>query len=134
MAQAVNKHAYFNSKVTNVLFPLAVVLKSDSGVCGGAFLRALRYQMCCVFRLLLTSSVFSSLNLTFRSFAHSLIISVLISGLARPNDILVSSANNLITDSIVWTVSLMKIKNGKGPSSDPWGTPEGIPFSADASP
>ena len=75
-------------------------------------------------RLILTSSVFSLLNLTFQSFAHPLIfarsflsVSVLISGLVWPNDILVSSANNLIANSILRTISLIKIGNNRGPST-----------------
>ena len=92
-------------------------------------------------RLILTSSVSYSLNLTFQSFAYSLIfarsfvnVSVLISGLVWPNDTLVSSTNNLITGPILRTISLIKIRNNRGPSADPWGTPEGFFFSTDFSP
>ena len=59
-------------------------------------------------------------------------VSVLISGLVWPNDILVSSANNLIINSILRTISL--IKNNRGPSTDPLSTPEGIYFFTDFSP
>ena len=94
-----------------------------------------------VSRLMFTSSVFSSLNFTFQSFAQSLIftrshvsISALVSGFVRPTDILVSSANSLMMDSILCPMSLMNIKNKRGPSTDPWGTPAGIFFSEDFSP
>ena len=42
---------------------------------------------------------------------------------------LVLSANNVITDSILRTISLIKIKNNREASTDPWGTPEEILFS-----
>ena len=48
------------------------------------------------------------------------------SGFVRPNEILVSSANSLLMDSILCPMSLMDIKNKRGPSIDPGGTPAGI--------
>ena len=48
------------------------------------------------------------------------------SGFVRPNEMLVSSANSLLMDSILCPMSLMDIKNKRGPSIDPGGTPAGI--------
>ena len=74
-----------------------------------------------VSRAIFTSSVFSSLNLTFHCFAHSAIflrsvlrISARVTGSLKESARLVSSANSLITDWISLTMSFMYIRKRGG--------------------
>ena len=83
-----------------------------------------------VYRFCITFNVYKFclffIEFYFQSFAQSLIftrsrvsISALVSGFVRPNDILVSSANSLMMDSILCPMSLMNIKNKRRPRTDP---------------
>ena len=78
--------------------------------------------------LVILRSVLSSFNFTFHFLAQFLIlsksefnISARISGSFNVNDKLVSSANNLIVDSISFTMLLIYIRYGRGPRTEPCG-------------
>ena len=94
-----------------------------------------------VSRLKVRSSVLLALKLTFQVLAHWFIcsrsefsISALMCGFLSACDILVSSANNFMSDSMFIVMSFIKIRKNRGPKTEPCGTPAVIGSSSDLFP